>query len=112
MNTKMAFDRMAKVLPYACELLNDDDVVNFKKAMKNMDDENPMAMGEAINSLMPVFLVKKPDVLFAMLGALSGKTADDVAEQDWKETQATMKDAMLGDFFDFFTFALRMAAKA
>lgn len=112
MNTKMAFERMAKVLPYACELLNDDEVINFKKAIKNMDDENPMGMGEAINNIMPVFLVKKPDVLFAMLGALSGKNADEVAEQEWKETQATMKDAMLGDFFDFFTFALRMAAKA
>lgn len=112
MNTKMAFERMAKVLPYAVELLNDDEIVDFKKSLKNMDEDTPISMGDAINSLMPVFLTKKPETIFSMLGALSGKTADEVAEQEWKETQAAMKDAMLGDFFDFFTFALRMAAKA
>lgn len=112
MNTKMAFERMAKVLPYVSELLNNDGIINFKKTLKAMDDENPVTMGEAINSLMPVFLVEKHETVVAMIGALTGKTAEEVEEQEWKETLAAMKDAMLGDFFDFFTFALRMASKA
>ena len=43
-----------------------------------------------------------------ILGAMHGKTAEEVAEMDFTETAAMMDKDTLDSLFAFFTFALRL----
>ena len=78
MNTRMQFEMMEKALPYAAELMDCKEMKDFKASLKNREG---VGNGELMQNLMPLFLSKKPDVVFGMLGALNGKTAEEIAEQ-------------------------------
>ena len=109
MNTKMQFEAMEKALPYVAELMDCKELKEFKNRMKESDG---VGNGEMMLGLMPVVLAKKPDAVFGMLGALDGKTAEEIAEQDWEETKKLMKSPAINDLFDFFIFSVRMARNA
>ena len=109
MNTKMQFEAMEKALPYAAELMDCKELKEFKAKMKDADG---VGNGEMMMGLMPIFLSKKPQAVFGMLGALFGKTADEIAEQDWEETKQLLKSPIINDLFDFFIFSVRMARNA
>lgn len=106
MNTRMQFEMMEKALPYAAELMDCKEMKDFKASLKNREG---VGNGELMQNLMPLFLSKKPDVVFGMLGALNGKTAEEIAEQDWEQTRLMLKSPIINDLFDFFTFSVRMA---
>lgn len=109
MNTRMQFEIMEKALPYAAELMDFKELRDAKASIKNADS---MSNGELMQTLMPIFLTKKPDAVFGMLGALEGKTAEEIAEQDFAETRKLLKSPIINDLFDFFTFSVRMARNA
>ena len=109
MNTRMQFEIMEKALPYAAELMDFKELKDVKARIK---DAGSMSNGELMQALMPIFLTKKPDAVFGMLGALSGKTAEEIAEQEWSETKQLLKSPIINDLFDFFTFSVRMARNA
>ncbi len=109
MNTKMQFDMMTKAMPYAAELLECEGVQNFKKGVK---DSKYVSNSEMFSALMPVFLMEKREAVFGLLGAISGKTAEEIAEQDWEETRKLMDSPIINDVFDFFIFSVRMARNA
>lgn len=106
MNTRMQFEMMEKALPYAAELMDCKEMKDFKEGLK---DRAGVGNGELMKNLMPLFLSKKPDAVFGMLGALNGKTAEEIAEQDWEQTRLMLKTPIINDLFDFFTFSVRMA---
>ena len=105
MNTKMRFEAMEKALPYAAELLDCEALKDFKKTMK---DKNRTTNGEMMRSLMGIFLTEKKEVVFGLLGAVSGKTAEEIEQQDWEETKKLMDDPIIADVCDFFIFSVRM----
>lgn len=109
MKTSMAFESMAKAVPYVAELLDDTDLKTFKEERKGAKDAT---VGDMMKDLLPIFLVKKPQTVYGLLGAMSGKTAEEIEEQDWTETRTMLKDTMLDDIFDFFIFAARTARNA
>lgn len=111
MTTKMQFETMAKVLPFAAELLNSTPIKDFK-AFMNANKAEDISTGAMMERLLPLFLSEKSDVLFGLFGALSGKTAAEVADQDWDETKKLLESPILEDLFDFFIFSIRMVRTA
>ncbi len=109
MKTTVAFETMAKAVPYIAELLDDEELKQVKAEWKETKE---LTVGDMMRKLMPMFLVKHPDAVFGLLGALNGKTADEVAAQEWSETRAMLKDTMLDDIDVFFGFAARIARNA
>lgn len=108
MKTSVAFENMSRALPYVAELLNDEAVIDAKRIMKTRAD------GEAMNSslltsLMPTFLTRNPHAVYGLLGAISGKTPQEVADQDWDDTVKLLESPILDDLMRFFIFAVRMA---
>lgn len=112
MNTKMQFETMAKALPFAAELLDSTALKDFKDTMRGKKQDDDVSTGEMMQQLLPIFLTEKRDVLFGLFGALIGKTAEEVADQEWSETAQLMRSQILNDLFDFFIFSLRMAKNA
>lgn len=110
MKTEFAFKAMAKALPYVTQLVEDDDIADFKELARKRKTD--LSLSEAMTKLMPVFLVKKPDAVLGMLGAMCGKTIDEMRDLDWKETKKMLTGECVKDIFDFFIFALRMANNA
>lgn len=109
MKTSMAFKSMADAVPYVAELLETQALKDFTANRKTAKDMN---VGEMMKAILPTFLVTKPQVVYGLLGAMSGKTAEEIEEQDWTETRTMLKDPMLDDLFDFFIFAARTARNA
>lgn len=105
MNTKMHFEAMEKALPYAAELMDSEELKGFKTDMK---ENGAMTGGEMMSKLLGIMLVKKRETVFGLLGAVCGKTAEEVAEQDWAETKKLMENPILNDVCDFFIFSARM----
>lgn len=105
MNTKMHFEAMEKALPYAAELMDSEELKAFKTDMKENDKQSS---GEMMKNLLGIMLVKKRETVFGLLGAVCGKTAKEIAEQDWKETKKLMENPILSDVCDFFIFSVRM----
>ena len=105
MNTKMQFEAMEKALPYAAELLDSEELKAFKENLKQKEKSSG---GDMMKELLGIMLVKKREAVFGLLGAISGKTAEEIAEQDWAETKKLMENPILNDVCDFFIFSVRM----
>lgn len=105
MNTKMKFESMEKALPYVAELADSEELKEFKTNVR----ENDLRGGELLKELLEIMLVKRRDAVFGLLGAMSGRTAEEIENQDWEETRELMKSDIMNDVVDFFTFSVRMA---
>lgn len=105
MNTKMHFDAMEKALPYAAELMDSEELKAFKADMR---ENGVKDSGEMMKNLLGIMLVKKRETVFGLLGAVCGKTAKEIAEQEWAETKKLMENPILNDVCDFFIFSVRM----
>lgn len=105
MNTKMQFEAMEKALPYAAELMDSKELKAFKESMR---DGSEHSGGEMVKNLLQIMLVEKRETVFGLLGAVCGKTADEIAQQEWTETKKLMESTILNDVFDFFIFSVRM----
>jgi len=105
MTTEQKFDLMARALPYAAELVDCTELKDAKEWIKKED----ATTGAMMERLTPVFLSEKREAVMGLLGAVCGKTAQEVAAQDWEETKALMYDPLLEDVCDFFLFSVRMA---
>lgn len=105
MNTKMRFEVMEKALPYAAELMDCEELRDFKENMKAKSIETS---GDMMRSLMHIFLATKRETVLGLLGAVSGKSAKEIEQQDWEETKKLFNDPILSDVCDFFIFSVRM----
>ena len=61
-----------------------------------------------LQQMLPILYAKHPKETMGILGAMHGKTAEEVAEMDFTETAAMMDKDTLDSLFAFFTFALRL----
>lgn len=109
MKTGMQFDAMEKALPYAAELVDCQELKELKKTMK---DSKGMSNGDVMKALLPIFLKEKRETVFALLGAISGKTPEKIAAQEWEETKKLLESPIMEDFMIFFGFSARMAKGA
>lgn len=115
MNTRMQFDTMEKALPFVAELLDCQAVKDYKAKIKAASKDKTIeekGNGEIMQMLMPIFLREKRETVFGLLGAISDKTPDEIAEQDWTETQKLLNAPIISDLCDFFIFSVRMVRNA
>lgn len=101
----MRFKAMEKALPYAAELMDSEELKDFKAELKKKEENTG---GDTMKKLLEIMLVKKREVVFGLLGAVCGKTAEEIEEQDWEETKKLMESPILNDLLDFFIFSVRM----
>ena len=105
MKTKMRFEHMQKALPYAVELMESDSLKSSKKSLIGKEK----SAGQIMSEMLPILLEEKQDAVMGLLGALHGKTAVEIAEQDWNETKELLSDlSILDDLADFFIFSVRV----
>lgn len=111
MKTALAFETMAKAVPYIAELLDDEELKQVKAEWK---ESKELTIGSMMKKLLPMILVKHPDAVFGLLGAFNGRTAEEIAQQEQSETMRMLKDAMtmLDDIDVFFGFAAHIARNA
>lgn len=105
MDTKMKFETMEKIYPFALELIECESIQAFKQKVKENDG---MASGRLLFSLIPIFLTEKKEAFLGMLSAVSGKTVEEVEKQDWEETKKLMESPIMSDVYDFLLFCVRM----
>ena len=103
--TKMRFEAMERALPYVAELVDSSELAAFKDGMKAGEKHRA---GDTMKNLLNIFLVAKRDTVFGLLGAVSGKTAEEIEAQDWEETKKLMENPIMNDVCDFFIFSTRM----
>lgn len=101
----MRFEAMEKALPYAAELMDSEELKDFKAELKKKEENTG---GDTMKKLLEIMLVKKREAVFGLLGAVCGKTAEEIEEQDWEETKKLMESPILNDLLDFFIFSVRM----
>ena len=107
MKTIDSFDMMEKLLPDIVELLSDEDIVQFKEETRS---GKKIKAEEAINSLLPLFVVKHKDATLRIVAAVSDKTVDEVKEQPLAVTTADFK--FIDEVYGFFASCLRLVLKA
>ncbi len=111
MDTKTTFEVMEKALPLVLELIRDEEIVDFKAQMKGEEKED-ITLGAAMEKLLGVFLLKKRQTVIELIATVTGKTVQQVQEQDFSITKVDLKQIAAGDIFDFFAWSLHMATKA
>lgn len=105
MDTKMKFETMEKIYPFAIELIECDSIRSFKQQAKA---NGGVASGKLLLSLIPIFVTEKRGALFGILSAISGKTVAEVERQDWEETKKLLESTVMSDVYDFLLFCVRM----
>lgn len=112
MTTEMSFDVMQNILPYVVEINGDEEIQNAKKAYIGENGNNDPYM--LMNALLPLLLARHRKAVYILMGSVCGKTAEEVAAQDFKTTLADWKAAteFVGEMAGFFVPAARMVARA
>lgn len=105
MDTKMKFETMEKIYPFAVELMECESIQTFKQKAK---ENGGTASGNLLFSLIPIFVTEKRGALLGILSAISGKTTAEVEQQDWEETKKLLESPIMSDVYDFLLFCVRM----
>ena len=104
MNTSVAFEQMANAIPYIDKLFNSAEMKEFVKEKGNGGIEGR----DILMKMLPILYAKHSTETMGILGAMHGKTADEVAAMDFKDAVALMDKETIDALFAFFTFALRL----
>lgn len=104
MKTKEVFNGMEIAIPYISKLLESKEMKAFadEKAKGEMNGRDMLA------KMLPVLFVKHPRETMGIIGAMNGKSADEIAEMDFEETAKLMRDDSIDNMYSFFIFSLRM----
>ena len=101
LTTDRAVDVLIEITPYIADIAADTElkgIVNKQKKAKKSDELGLFA------ALIPLFLKKYRPAVYKLLGAIYGKTAEEIAEQSLSETLSQIKDiANDKDLISFFT---------
>ena len=107
-NTGVGLDMMAAMLPHVEEIVRDPEYKAIKEKIKT-DKETTLAdlMGEAF----PLIAVKKRSALYGIVGAITGKTPEEIDAQPLRETLEVFMGTMGSDVLSFFTYCARLTAR-
>lgn len=104
MKTVDAFSRMSAAVPHINALLECEEM----KAFSEMKQKGEMVGRDMLTQMMPILFQKHPQETMALIGAMNGKTAEEVAECDFEEVAQMMRDNSIENLYSFFIFSLRM----
>lgn len=97
MNTATAFEQMANAIPYIDKLVNSKEM----KAFVEEKSKGDVVGRDILMKMLPILYAKHPKETMGILGAMHGKTAEEVAEMDFTETAAMMDKDTLDSLFAF-----------
>lgn len=104
MKTSVAFEQMANATPYINALLECEEMKAFAESKKTGE----MPGREILAQMLPILFVKHPQETMALIGAMNGKTAEEIADCDFEEVSKMMRDNSIENLYSFFIFSLRM----
>ena len=108
LSTDRALDVLCEIAPLATNIVTDEDLTSELKAVidfggaSTMAEKIALAVGK-ISKIIPILLKKRKAEIFGILGALNGKTTEEIANQNiiftMKQVRDISKDKELLDFF-------------
>jgi len=111
MNSEQGADVLMQIMGPVCAMLADREVVTLIDGLHGLDSENPIeGLTAAVMRILPYLLKTHRKDTFAIIGALSGKTAEQIAQQKFLDTVRDVVDSADKDLLDFFT-SLRKQTK-
>lgn len=111
MDTEKAFECMAKLVPYVTEIERDAEVIEAKKRLTDPNNTETRN-SDVMEAVLPLMLQKHREAVFAIVGIVMDKTAEEVSKQPWKVTLGVLKSGAMNDLYDFFPFAVQLVAHA
>lgn len=108
LSTERATDVLCEIAPYAMAIMTDEELMAELKEAIDFKDANTMAEKIALtvsklSKILPIFLKKRREELFGILGALNEKSVEGIAKQNiiitMKQVRDICKDKELLDFF-------------
>lgn len=101
-------DMLAKILPHLDAIIHDADYDQLKERIKANKD---LTMSDIMGEAYTVIAMKNRPALYGIVGAVTGKTEKEVAEQPLEETLSVFQGVMGSKVLDFFIFCARMAVR-
>ena len=107
-STEKAADILCEITPYVANIATNEDLLAelrnaIDKEKANTRAELLLSGAEKITKLIPILLRNCRDDLFGILGALNGKTAEEIGAQSFPATmnqvREIIQDKELLDFF-------------
>ena len=108
MSTDRVTDVLCEIAPYAMNIMGDEELVAELRSALDYRDTNTAAERTAlaiskISKLVPIVLKKRKAELFAIIGALNGKSAAEIGKQNIIKTMSQIKDISKDkELLDFF----------
>lgn len=110
MPTERAFECMARMAPYVAEIAGDARLAEAKRALR--EKEGGATNGDFMAAIYPLLMREHREAVCGIAAALSGRSVAEVKAQPYRETFEAMQAGFTGELFDFFPFAVRLAARA
>lgn len=110
MPTERAFECMARMAPCLAEIAGDPKIAEAKRALREKDGAPTYA--DFMQAVFPLLMREHRDAVCGIVAAMTEKTVEEVRTQPYKETFAAIGEGFTKELFDFFPFALRLAASA
>lgn len=108
LETGKATEILCEITPYVAALVTDEELIEELRNVvdpKNVKTRAELLLAglDKINKIVPILLKKRKAEIYGILGVLNGKTADDIARQNFlvtlKQIKEIIKDKELIDFF-------------
>lgn len=105
MTTEQGVQAMTKLAGPVGNITSDEEFFQMLQDFASKaGDTSPISLiDEVCKRLIPVALVKHKADVYAIIGALTGKTAKEIAAQKLTTTIAEVKSSFDKEFLDFFT---------
>ncbi len=108
-STECALDKLCEIVPYADNIMGDDELVSVLKEKINPTGEKMVAAAWALlgmrkaSKLVPVLFKRHREDVFAILAALNGTTVEKIKAQNiittMMQLREVLKDEELVAFF-------------
>lgn len=108
MNTEEGLDLLFKILPHMETILQDGDYIRLKSRMKADKD---LTFTDIVGDAFEIIAVKNRAALYGIVGAMTGKSEEEVKKMPLGETMEMFRGVMGGQVLDFFIFFARTAAR-
>ena len=107
-NTGVGLDMMAAMLPHVEEIVSDPE---FKEIKERVKADKSTTLADLMGKAFPLIAVKKRSALYGIVGAITGKTQEEIDDQPLSETLEVFMGATGSDLLGFFTYCARLIVK-
>lgn len=108
LSTERTLDVLCEISPYAVNILSDEELLAELRETADIDKAETLAQtivftASKVSKLIPILLKKRKEDLFGIIGAINGKTYEEIAKQNSLKTMAQIRDVVKDkELLDFF----------